>query len=112
MARIHEHGGKVIVTIAPTGGMARKAQNPSLPVTPEEIALDVKRCFDAGASVAAIHARRPDGDATCNPEVYRDINARIRSLCSIVINNSTGGGVHGDMLRELPGGLWELSFEE
>ena len=87
---------KVIVTIAPTGGMAHKSQNPHLPTQPDEIAEDVVRCFNAGASVAAIHARRPDDGATCNADIYRDINTRIRAAgCDIVINNSTGGGVHG-----------------
>ena len=28
---------KVIITIAPTGGMATKKENPNLPVSPEEI---------------------------------------------------------------------------
>ena len=104
---------KVIVTIAPTGGMAHKSQNPHLPTQPDEIAEDVVRCCNAGASVAAIHARRPDDGATCNADIYRDINTRIRAAgCDIVINNSTGGGVHGDMVRELQGGRWEIAWEE
>lgn len=104
---------KVIVTIAPTGGMAFKSQNPNLPTQPAEIAADVVRCWKAGASVAAIHARRPDDGATCDASVYREINSRIRDAgCGIVLNNSTGGGVHGDMLRELPGGRWEIDFDE
>jgi 3-keto-5-aminohexanoate cleavage enzyme len=104
---------KVIVTIAPTGGMAHKSQNPHLPTQPEEIAADVVACWKAGASVAAIHARRPDGGATCDAEVYRDINRRIRAAgCDIVLNNSTGGGVHGDMIKPLPGGRWEIAFDE
>ena len=41
---------KVIVTIAPTGGMAHKSQNPHLPTQPAEIAADVLRCWNAGAS--------------------------------------------------------------
>ena len=104
---------KVIVTIAPTGGMAHKSQNPHLPTQPAEIADDVERCWNAGASVVAIHARRPDDGATCNPDVYRDINSRIRAKgCDIVLNNSTGGGVHGDMVKPLPGERWEIAFEE
>lgn len=83
---------KVIVTIAPTGGTAHNSQNPHLPTQPEEIARDVYDCYNAGASVVAVHARRPDDGATCSPEVYADINDRIRSRCDIVINNSTGGG--------------------
>lgn len=103
---------KVIVTIAPTGGMAHKSQNPHLPTQPQEIADDVLRCYNAGASVVALHARRPDDGATCNPAVYRDMNERIRSRCDIIINNSTGGGVHGDMVRQHADGNWELMFEE
>lgn len=103
---------KVIVTIAPTGGMAGKEQSPHIPTQPQEIADDVKRCYDAGAAVVAVHARRPDDQATCNPAIYADINARIRARCDIVINNSTGGGVNGDMVRETPDGFLEFVWEE
>ena len=103
---------KVILTIAPTGGMAMKAQNPALPTSPADIAKDVVDCYRAGASVVAVHARRPDGGATCDPAIYRDINARIRGECDLVINNSTGGGVHGDMIAQAPNGYWEILWEE
>jgi 3-keto-5-aminohexanoate cleavage enzyme len=103
---------KVIVTIAPTGGMANKTQNPNLPTQPQEIADDVYSCFNAGASVVAVHARRPDDGATCNPEIYKDINSRIREKCDIIINNSTGGGINGDMVRQAPNGYHEIMFEE
>ena len=103
---------KVIVTIAPTGGMALPGQSPHVPLMPEAIARDVGECYDAGASVVAIHARRADGLATCDASVYRDINTRIRARCDIVINNSTGGGVHGDMVAEGPNGYPEILWEE
>lgn len=104
---------KVIVTIAPTGGMANRKQNPNLPITPEEIAEDVHRCYNAGASVVAVHARRAsDEQATCDPQVYRSINGLIRARCDIVINNSTGGGINGDMVRQGPNGYPEIMFEE
>ncbi|GAC1632007.1 MAG: 3-keto-5-aminohexanoate cleavage protein [Nevskia sp.] len=103
---------KVIITIAPTGGMASKRQNPHLPTQPDEIAQDVYDCYNAGASVVAIHARRPDDLATCNPAIYRDINRRIRALCDIVINNSTGGGVNGDMVAQAANGYWEILWDE
>lgn len=104
---------KVVVTVAPTGGMASKKQNPALPTTPEEIAADVYDCYNAGASVVAVHARRAsDQEATCDPAVYTDINRRIRDKCNIILNNSTGGGINGDMLHQLNNGLWEIKFEE
>ena len=103
---------KVIVTIAPTGGMANKKQTPTLPPQPQEIADDVYRCYNAGASVVALHARRPDDEATCDPAVYRKMNELLRAKCDIVINNSTGGGINGDMVRQLPNGFWEITFAE
>ncbi|PWI10528.1 3-keto-5-aminohexanoate cleavage protein [Streptomyces sp. NWU339] len=103
---------KIILTIAPTGGMATKEQSPHLPVTPQEIADDVARCWEVGASVVAVHARRADGLATCDPEVYSEINSLIRARTDIVINNSTGGGIHGDMPVRLSDELWELDWSE
>ncbi len=104
--------GKVIICVAPTGGMAQKSQTPNLPTQPQEIAETVARCAELGASMVAVHARRPDDLATCDPDIYRDINARIRERCDIIINNSTGGGITGDMLREIEPGLVELDFEQ
>ena len=34
---------KIIVTIAPTGGMASKKQNPNIPTQPAEIAKTIER---------------------------------------------------------------------
>ncbi|WP_040866230.1 3-keto-5-aminohexanoate cleavage protein [Nocardia exalbida] len=90
---------KVIITVAPTGGFLTKADHPYIPTQPEEIAADVTRCQSAGASMAALHARRPDDAATCDAGIYRRINDLVRARCDIVINNSTGGGVNGDMVR-------------
>jgi 3-keto-5-aminohexanoate cleavage enzyme len=59
-----------------------------------------------------VHARRPDDEATCNADIYRRINELIRAKCDIVINNSTGGGVHGDMVRQIDGGMWDTVWEE
>ncbi|BCG01209.1 3-keto-5-aminohexanoate cleavage protein [Paraburkholderia sp. PGU19] len=103
---------KVIVTVAPTGGMASKKMNPALPTQPQEIADDTYRCYNAGASVVAVHARRPDDEATCDPAIYSQINRLIRDKCDIILNNSTGGGINGDMVRELDNGLWEIQWEE
>lgn len=103
---------KVIVTVAPTGGMASKRQNHNLPTQPDEIAESVLLSFKEGASIAALHARRADDEATCDPAIYGRINALIRARCDIVINNSTGGGINGDMVREMANGLWEIIYEE
>ncbi len=103
---------KVILTIAPTGGMADKTVSAFLPTQPDEIAADVAACCAAGASIVAVHARRPDDGATCDPAIYSRINAAIRERCDIVINNSTGGGISGDMITTLEDGRKEISFEQ
>jgi len=103
---------KVIITVAPTGGMNSKAQNPNLPTQPEEIAADVVKAYKAGASIAALHARRPDDEATCNADIYGRINGLIRERCDIILNNSTGGGSNGDMLIARPDGMYESNFDE
>jgi 3-keto-5-aminohexanoate cleavage enzyme len=91
---------KVIVTVAPTGGFLTRQHHPFVPTQPEEIAADVYQCYNAGASMAALHARRADDEATCDPEIYRRINKLVRERCDVVINNSTGGGINGDMIRQ------------
>ena len=45
---------KVMVTIAPTGGMSMKSANPALPTQPDEIADDVAKCWKAGASMLGV----------------------------------------------------------
>lgn len=103
---------KLIITVAPTGGMASKDSNPNLPTQPDEIARSVALAHKEGAAIAALHARRPDDLATCNADIYRDINTRIRERCDIILNNSTGGGSSGDMIEERPDGIFENRFEE
>ena len=103
---------KVIVTVAPTGGTSMKTQNPNLPTQPQEIADCAARCAKLGAAIVAVHARRPDDLATCNGDIYRDINTRIRAQSDIITNNSTGGGNSGDMLRDRGDGLYETKFDE
>jgi len=103
---------KLIITVAPTGGMASKSQSAHLPTQPDEIAESVYLSFRAGAAIAALHARRPDDQATCNADIYRSINSKIRSRCDIILNNSTGGGSSGDMLVARADGLYESNFEE
>ena len=103
---------KVIITVAPTGGMATKQQSRHLPTQPEEIADQVAECVAQGASIAALHARRPDDAATCDPDIYARINELVRRRCDVVINNSTGGGVDGDMIKTYDTGELRIDIRE
>jgi 3-keto-5-aminohexanoate cleavage enzyme len=79
---------KVIVTVAPTSNFQGKEANPALPIQPDEVAQSVYEAYNAGASLAHLHARGPDGVQTNDTAVFREINGRIREKCDIIIQNS------------------------
>lgn len=79
---------KVIVTIAPTSNFHGKAANPALPEQPDEIAACVHECYNAGASLAHMHARDAQGVQTNSAAVFRQINRLVREKCPIIIQNS------------------------
>ncbi|AZZ90131.1 3-keto-5-aminohexanoate cleavage protein [Hahella sp. KA22] len=82
---------KLIITAAVNGGITSRQKNPGVPYTPEEIAQAVYDCWNAGASIAHIHARNDDGSPSYSAEVYGEIVQRIRDRCDILINLSTSG---------------------
>jgi len=84
---------KLIITAALTGAEVTRADQPALPITPQEIALAAQACVEAGAAIVHLHARKPDGSATQDPTVYRDIIAAVRARCDVIIQVSTGGAV-------------------
>jgi 3-keto-5-aminohexanoate cleavage enzyme len=81
---------KLILMVAPTGSKYSKADHPSIPLSPREIAADVAACVKAGASVAHLHARDAQGRSTQDPAVYREIIERIREVTDVVIQISIG----------------------
>ncbi len=83
----------VIVTVAPTGPIASRRDNPALPVTPEAIADAVVDAHGLGAAVAHLHLRDADERPTTDPGIARDVIARIRDRCDILVQLSTGVGL-------------------
>lgn len=84
---------KLIITAALTGAEVTRAQQPALPITPDEIAIAAEECVKAGAAMVHLHARNADGSATQDKETYRQIIAAIRRRCDVIIQVSTGGAV-------------------
>jgi 3-keto-5-aminohexanoate cleavage enzyme len=80
----------LMIMVAPNGARLLKDKNPATPVTPAEIAADVLACARAGASMAHIHARAPDGQPSDDVDVYREIVERIREHSDIVLQLSLG----------------------
>jgi 3-keto-5-aminohexanoate cleavage enzyme len=83
---------KLIINVALTGMVPRKAENAAVPVTPDEIAEDARLCVEAGASIVHLHAREADGTPTTDPEAFAEIIRRVRAACSDVIVCVTTSG--------------------
>ena len=86
-----ESSDRVIVTCALTGVLATRDQCPWVPYTPEEIAEEARRAWEAGAAVVHIHARTDEGGPTFEPKVYAAIAHETRKRCPVILNFSTGG---------------------
>ena len=83
---------KLIINLAGTGMVPTQADNPSVPITPSEIAEDCARSCALGASILHLHARDEEGRPTWRPELYRDIIQRVRQRCpDAVVCVSTSG---------------------
>ena len=91
---------KVIITCAVTGSIHTPSMSPHLPLTPNEIAEDSIKAFEAGASILHLHARDPaDGRPTPSADVFMRFLPRIKQATNAVVNVTTGGG-HGMTLAE------------
>lgn len=85
---------KLIITVAPVGAEVTRKETPYLPLTPEEIADEVLRCYNSGASVVHLHARDENGLPTQKKERYREIIEKIKEKApDIIIQISTGGAI-------------------
>jgi uncharacterized protein (DUF849 family) len=73
-----------------TGVLANRDQCKNIPYTPEEIGEECRRAFEAGATVAHIHARQDDGSPTFSPAVFARIKEEVRKRSPIILNYSTG----------------------
>lgn len=81
---------KVVITCALTGVLANRRQCPAIPYTPEEIAEEARRAYDAGAAVVHIHAREDDGSPSFRRETFARIREQVRQRCPVILNFSTG----------------------
>ncbi len=98
---------KLIITAAVCGSAPMKEQNPNVPYTPEEIALEALRAWRAGAAVVHIHVRDPQsGTPAFERHLFAEVVGRLRSESDLVINLTTSGfnikGPDPDTRRLMP----------
>ncbi|MDT3684719.1 MAG: 3-keto-5-aminohexanoate cleavage protein [Pseudorhodoplanes sp.] len=93
MAATPKKNNKTILTVAVTGNLTTVEQHPGLPCTPEQIATACLDSAKAGAAIAHIHVRHPDGRPSMEVAHYREVMQRIRDVNpDLIINLTTGPG--------------------
>jgi 3-keto-5-aminohexanoate cleavage enzyme len=94
---------KLIITAAVTGSAATRKDNPNIPYSPEEIANEIVRSYEAGASIVHVHVRDPKtGAPSFELEYFREVRDRVRSRCDILLNFTTSSlNLKGDNVMEM-----------
>jgi uncharacterized protein (DUF849 family) len=82
----------VIITVAITGALPRKKDNPAVPVTPSQQVESTHEAFEAGASLVHVHVRNPDESPGSDPEAFARVQEGVRKHCpGMIVQFSTGG---------------------
>lgn len=93
-----------MITVAPTGAEARKADVSPLPVTLDELVHAAVECEAAGASVIHVHIRDAQAAPSLDLSRLQDTVAALREHTDLIVQLSTGGAVtdpEADRLRVL-----------
>ncbi len=97
-----------IITVAITGSVPRKRDNPAVPVTVAEQIESTHSAYEAGAAMVHVHVRNDDESPTSDPERFGAFLSGIRRHCpDIIVQFSTGGrsgagSARGGMLHHGP----------
>ncbi|QMU58297.1 MAG: 3-keto-5-aminohexanoate cleavage protein [Boseongicola sp.] len=96
-----------IICVAITGSVARKENNPAVPITISEQIESTQEAFEAGATIAHCHVRNADQTTTSDPEKFRLLKDGIEKHCpGMIVQLSTGGRSGAGQER---GGMLPLS---
>ncbi|MCB2052703.1 MAG: 3-keto-5-aminohexanoate cleavage protein [Geminicoccaceae bacterium] len=81
-----------IITVAITGSVATRADNPAVPITVSEQVESTQAAFEAGATLAHCHVRNDDGSPSSDPERFGRLLEGLRRHCpGMIVQFSTGG---------------------
>lgn len=85
---------ELIINLAPTGMVPTRLDSPHVPLTPDEVAADVRRCADLGASIVHLHPRDEAGQPSQDPVVFASFIRAVRTAApDIVVCATTSGRV-------------------
>ncbi len=82
----------VVISVAITGSVPRKKDNPALPVTTAEQIESTHAAYEAGAALVHVHVRNADESSSSDPDRFAAFQDGIRVHCpDIIVQFSTGG---------------------
>ena len=82
----------VIIAVAITGAVPRKADNPAVPVTVPEQIESTHEAFEAGATLVHAHVREDNEDSSSDPEKFAALMEGVSKHCpGMIFQISTGG---------------------
>jgi 3-keto-5-aminohexanoate cleavage enzyme len=84
-----------IITVAITGSLPKKSDNPAVPITPSEQIESTQQAFEAGAALVHLHVRNDDGSPTSDAERFGVVLEGIRRHCPGMITQVSTGGRSG-----------------
>ncbi|MEP1765526.1 MAG: 3-keto-5-aminohexanoate cleavage protein [Sulfitobacter sp.] len=81
-----------IISVAITGSLPTKDNNPAVPITIAEQIESTHEAFEAGATIAHCHVRDDDGKPTSDPERFSQLKQGLEKHCrGMIVQLSTGG---------------------
>ena len=84
-----------IISVAITGSLPKKADNPAVPISVSEQIESTHEAFEAGATLVHLHVRNDDGTPTSSPERFASVLDGIRRSCPGIITQVSTGGRSG-----------------
>jgi uncharacterized protein (DUF849 family) len=84
-----------IITVAITGSLPRKKDNPAVPISVAEQVESTHEAFEAGATLVHLHVRNDDETPTSAPERFAQVLEGIRRHCPGMITQVSTGGRSG-----------------
>ena len=101
--------GKLVITLATTGNINTRENNPSLPCSPKEMADDMHECIKAGVSVLHIHARNELLKPTMRVDKFRETVRLVKERDpDVIIQISTGGRAPPVQFEGVDVGEWRM----
>lgn len=82
----------IVITTAITGAIPKKADNPAVPVTPQEQIESTQEAFEAGSALVHIHVRDSEENPSSDPDLFAEVQEGVKRYCpGMIIQFSTGG---------------------